>query len=97
MIRHAAAERLRALPGADVAPVTIRVRDSKRIVVPHVAISAGYDFPGRLQLVRTGEWPACRAVIKLRTQPTVERMAGFAGGGKLRADVVGILGLLIII
>lgn len=75
VIRHTAAKRLRALPGGDVAAVAIRVRHSKRIVVPHVAIGAGYDFTGRLQLVRAREWPACRAVIEDRGVPGDRAMA----------------------
>jgi hypothetical protein len=37
------------------------------------------------------------AVIKLCTKPTVERMTGFACGGKLRAGVVRIGGLLVVV
>ena len=35
-----------------------------------------------------------RAVIEFRSQPTVKRMARFASGWKLRADVIWIRGLL---
>ena len=69
MIRHATAKRLRALPGTDVASVTIRIRCSKRIVVADMAIGAGDDFSGRLQLMRARQWPARRAVIENRRVP----------------------------
>ena len=36
-------------------------------------------------------------MIKLRAQPTVKRMAGFASGGKFCADVVRVRGLLVVI
>ena len=42
--------------------------------------------------VRQGE--ACRVVIETRPQPTVKRMARFASGCKLRADMVRIRRLL---
>lgn len=68
----------------------VRGRDRQVVVVVDMTGGAGHVC------VAICQQEPCRAVVKLRTQPAVERMAGFAGGGKLRADVVGIRGLLII-
>jgi hypothetical protein len=97
VIRHAAAKRLRALPGTDVASVAIRIRCSKRIVVADMAIGAGDDFSGRLQLMRARQWPARRAVIENRRIPGDGVMARRAIGSHKRRPgvwvdrVVGLL------
>ena len=97
MIRHAAAHGLRALPGGDVAAVAICIRCGKGVVVSDVAIRAGYDFSGRLQLMRAGQRPARRAVIKDRRVPGDGVMARRAIGrrkGRSGIRVDWIIGLL---
>lgn len=78
MVRDVAAEGWRALPGSDVAAVAIRVCRRKGVVVSNVAIGAGYNFSSRLQLMRTCQRPACRAVIEYRCRPRDRVMAGGA-------------------
>ena len=66
VIRHIAAKRGSALPGGDVATITIRVCRREGVVVANVAVGARHDFSGRRQLVRTSQRPARRAVIENR-------------------------------
>ena len=68
VIGNTSAIRRRAIPRCLMAPVAIRVRRSERIVVVDVAVRAGVHFARRGQLVRTGEWPAGRGVVKRRRQ-----------------------------
>jgi hypothetical protein len=67
---------------------TVRQNDLKIVI--------GIDVAGETGHIRVAvrQREACRVVIKSRPQPTVKRMARFAGGGKLRADMVRILGTL---
>ena len=78
VIRHLAAERLRAQPGRLMAYGAILCR--QLVVVAHVAerISAGHDFTGRRQLVRTRQCPARRAVIERSRIPALGGVAGRA-------------------
>ena len=73
MIRHLAAERLRAQPGRLMASIAIRVRRSKaEWGGTHVARSAGRSC------VRTMQRPARRAVIELASRPEYRVVAGRA-------------------
>ena len=67
---------------------TVRQNDLKIVI--------GIDVAGETRHIRVAvrQREACRVVIKSRPQPTVKRMARFAGGGKLGADMVRILGIL---
>lgn len=69
VIRHCATKCLRANPGWLVAAVAIRVRSRERVIVSDVAVGAGHNFTGRLQLMRTRQCPPCRAVIEDRCIP----------------------------
>ena len=75
MIRYRAAERLRADPGWLVATVTIRIRGGESVIVPHVTVGAGHDFPCWRKLMGTCQRPACRAVIERRGSPGDRVMA----------------------
>ena len=66
-------------------------RNRQVVIVVDMARSAG-DIRMAIRQQETR-----RTVVKLRAQPAVERMAGFAGSGKLRADVVRVGGLLVVI
>jgi hypothetical protein len=78
VIWHGPTEGRRAVPGGLMATVAVRVRGGEGIVVTHVAIGAGHDFPGRRHLVGTRQWPACRTVIKDCRSPRDGVMAGRA-------------------
>jgi len=69
VIRHTAAERLRALPGRDVATVAIRVRRGEGVVVADVAIRASHNFAGRRELMRARQRPSRRTVVEDRRGP----------------------------
>ena len=69
VVRHRSTKRWSAVPRRLVAPVAIRVRHCKRIVVAHVAVRAGIDLARRRQLVRARQCPTCRAVIEDRRSP----------------------------
>ncbi len=64
MIRYRSTERLRAQPSSLVAAVAVRFRRREGVVVAHVAVGAGHDFPRRRHLVRARQRPARGAVIK---------------------------------
>ena len=66
-------------------------RNRQVVIVVDMARSAG-DIRMAIRQQETR-----RTVVKLRAQPAVEQMAGFAGSGKLCADVVRVCGLLVVI
>ncbi len=78
------------LPGGEMAAgiAAIRGSDFQIVVVVDVARSARHVG------VAIGQQEASGAVIKFRASPSVERMAGFAGGGEISADVIGVDGFL---
>jgi len=78
VVGYAAAKRLRALPGGDVATITISIRRRERVIVVYVAIRAGHHFSSRRELVRSRQRPACGAVIKDRGVPCNRVVAGRA-------------------
>ena len=80
VVRHSTAKCRGAIPGRLVAPIAIRVGCGEGVVVPHVTIGAGHDFARRRQLVRAGQRPASRGVIKDRRGPSNGVVAGGAIG-----------------
>jgi hypothetical protein len=83
VVRHTAAQRLRALPRSEMATITIRVRRRQAVVAADVARSAGRSHVG------AGQRPTCGAVIKLAVGPVQSVVAGRAlGRGKSRSDVI---------
>ena len=80
-----------------MAAITIRVRRSEVVVVPHVAIRAGDNFSGRSQLVRACQRPARGRVVKHNISPqrrVVTRRAIPRSKRRARGRVRGIIGLL---
>jgi len=84
VIRYNSAECLRADPDWLVAAVAVRIRRSESVVIPDVAVRAGYNFTGRLQLVRTRQRPARRAVVERRGSPRDRVVARRAVGSRKR-------------
>ena len=77
VIRHASAERRRALPSRGVAAIAIGVGGSKGVVVVDVAGRAGRRH------VSAGQRPTRSAVVKLPVRPLRNRMAHGARGRRL--------------
>ena len=77
-----------------MAAVAVRVRCGKGVVVAYVAIRAGHDFPGRLQLVRARKRPACRTVIKDGCIPCDRVMACRAVGSREGCSGRGMHGII---
>lgn len=69
MIRHVAADGLRAQPGRLMASIAIRIRRGERVIVVDVAVRAGHHFARGCQLVRTHQRPAGGAVVKRCRRP----------------------------
>ena len=69
VVRYASTQRRRALPRRLVAPVAIRVRGRKGVIVVDVAVRAGSDLARWRHLVRTRQRPAGAGVVKIRVQP----------------------------
>ena len=83
---------LRLLPGGEVASgiSAIRQRDLQIVVIVDVARGARHSS------VTVRQREARGAVIKLRTRPGIERMAGLAGRRKISRGVIGVRGFLIV-
>ena len=64
VIRDAPAHGGRALPCGLVASIAVRVCCGKIVVVPRMAVCAGYYLAGRRQLVRAGQRPPGNGVIE---------------------------------
>lgn len=97
MVRHCAAKRRRAIPRRLVAPVTIRVRGSKGVIVSHVTVGTGIDLARRRHLVRARQSPTRRGVIEGYVGPQRRVMAGGAigrGKGRSRRRVRRVIRLL---
>jgi len=89
VIRYRPTERLRAHPSWLVAAIAIRVCRGEGVVVADVAVRAGHNFPGWLQLVRARQRPACRAVIEDRSVPGDRVVARRAICGCKRRSSIG--------
>jgi len=68
VVRYASTQRRRALPRRLVAPVAIRVRSRKGVIVVDVAVRAGIHLARRRHLVRTRQRPAGAGVVEGRRQ-----------------------------